>query len=151
MKAGYKQGWQVGQRQTWKAKFKIFDPSHFKLLKFIVPVGIPAMQNCAMTFTSQSRVFCPVSGVQVEDPGAPCTSDKEKLSILEPPFSAFVLGSWLPAGVGGGDSPSAKAGVVGSLLPQQHVHGARFCLLVWTLACPGVCYLSPYPITKLFL
>ena len=113
VKAGYKQAWHVGQRQTWKAKFRIFDPSHFKLLKFTVPVGIHAMQNCVMTFTSQSQVFCPVSGVKVEDPGAACTSEKEKLRILKPPFLTFVLGSWLPCWFGWGDSPSAETGVVG--------------------------------------
>lgn len=66
VKTGYKQAWPVGQRQTWKAKFRMFDPSHFKLLKFTVPVGIHAMQNCVMPFTSQSQVFCPSVGSRLK-------------------------------------------------------------------------------------
>lgn len=73
VKAGYKQGWHVGQRQTWKAKFKIFDPSHFKLLKFTVPVGIHAMQNCAMTLPP-GESFAPSVGSRLKT--------REQLALL---------------------------------------------------------------------
>lgn len=74
VKAGYKQGWRVGQRQTWKAKFKIFDPSHFKLLKFTVSIGIHAMQNCAVTLPPGLESFAPSVGSRLKT--------REQLALL---------------------------------------------------------------------
>lgn len=70
--------------------------------------------------------------------GTACTPGKEKVQHSESPLLHLCLVVGFPAGLGGDDSSDAKTGVVAGLIPKQDVHETRF-LLVWILACTGMC------------
>lgn len=54
-------------------------------------------------------------GSRLRDSGAACTSGKEKIQHPESPRLHLLLVVGFPAGLGEGDNPGAKTGVVASL------------------------------------